>query len=277
MSETSAVLDAARSHDRDRYLSALLAPTIAQDDLVVLAAYFGELKRIPLVARETEIGEVRFQWWRDTLASPGAASGHPVADGLMALAERRSLPRELLLAPLEGYARELYEDGVSRAGDVSLYAEETEGAAIRLALAVLGGPEAKAAELSVEPAGRALALTRLALTLPQHLSHGRLPLPESLVTEAGDPRPNGRPEASAVARKLSELLAAEVRRQLADFRASEGRLGANIFSAFLPLCLADPYLNAILKPGRDVLRDVADISPLSRVMRLWFAHWRGRA
>jgi phytoene synthase len=49
-----------------------------------------------------------------------------------------------------------------------------------------------------------------------------------------------------------------------------------LFTAFLPLSLVAPYLKSVLAPGRDVLADVADISPLSRVMRLWFAHWRGR-
>jgi phytoene synthase len=47
-------------------------------------------------------------------------------------------------------------------------------------------------------------------------------------------------------------------------------------AAFLPLSLVEPYLKAAVKPKRDVLVDLADISPLSRVMRLWFAHWRGR-
>lgn len=275
MDEATPVLEAARSYGRDRYLSALLAPADAQQDLVVLAAYFGELARIPLSIRQAEVGEIRFQWWRDALSS-GVTSGHPVADAVLKIAERRSLSSDLVLAPLEGYSRELYEDGIADIPELSHYAEETDGAAIRLALAIIQGPEVKAAEPSVEPAARALALTHLALTLPQHVAHGRLPLPVDFVEQAGDPRTLGPVEASAAARKLSELLADGAIQELATFRAGQQDLAGGSFSAFLPLCPVEPYLKAVLKPKRDVLRDAADISPLSRVMRLWFAHWRGR-
>ena len=105
------VLDAARSFDRDRYLAALLAPNEARADLVVLAAYLGEIKRVPLLAREAAIGEIRLQWWRDALSSEGA-SGHPVADAMREVARRRLIDPGLLILPIEGYGRELYEDGV---------------------------------------------------------------------------------------------------------------------------------------------------------------------
>ncbi|HEX2843554.1 squalene/phytoene synthase family protein [Hyphomicrobium sp.] len=275
MDEATPVLEAARTHGRDRYLSALLAPADAQQDLVVLAAYLGELARIPLSTRQAEVGEIKFQWWRDALSS-GATSGHPVADAVLALAERKSLSSDLVLAPIEGYSRELYEDGISDVPELSQYAQETDGAAIRLALAIAEDDGNNSAEPSIEPAGRALALTRLALTLPQHVAHGRLPLPVDFIEQAGDPRSLGPVEASAAARRLSELLADGAIQELATFRAGQQNLARGAFSAFLPLCLVEPYLKAVLKPKRDVLRDAADISPLSRVMRLWFAHWRGR-
>ena len=63
------VRDAARAYDRDRYLSALLAPSRARDDLVVLAAYLGEIQRVPLMIREALAGEIRLQWWRDALSA----------------------------------------------------------------------------------------------------------------------------------------------------------------------------------------------------------------
>ncbi len=275
MSNAQAVQQAARSFNRDRYLSALLAPGPAQQDLVTLAAYFGELKRIPIAAREAEIGEIKFQWWRDVLAA-GSPTGHPIADAVIEIAARRALPRDLLVAPLEGYARELYEDGIADTTELARYGEETEGAAIRLGLAVLGDTKTGSADLLSEPAARCLALTRLALTLPEHLAHGRLPVPANLVAETGDPRSMGRSEASGAARNISQSLADQARLAGDAFRAGQARVSSDAFSVFLPLCLVAPYFRAMIKPSRDVLRDVADISPLSRVMRLWFAHWRRR-
>lgn len=269
------VMDAARAYDRDRYLSALLAPAAAREDLVVLAAYLGEIKRIPLAVRDPAIGEIRLQWWRDAL-SPGLVSGHPVADAVLDLQRRRSLDRDLLLAPIEGTSRELYEDGIQDGPEFAQYAEETEGTAIRLTLAVLGGPNVRKADGFVEPAAQALMLTRLALTLPQHLALGRLPLPADFPSDQRDPRGAGAEEAKEAARGLILSLAEEATRALAQYRNLETRPGADLMAAFLPLSLVEPYLKAAVKPGRDVLVDVADISPLSRVMRLWFAHWRGR-
>ncbi len=269
------VIESARNYERDRYLSALLAPAEARADLVTLAAYLGEIKRIPLLARDPTVGEIRLQWWRDTLAGSGEPSGHPVADAVTELAQRRSLRRDLLLAPLEGYSRELYEDGIRDGRELSLYAEETDGAAIRLALAILGAPNAQDAEQAVDPAARALALTRLALSLPQHLAHGRRPLPEEFASRAHDPRGGGPSEAREATDILTRLLAEEAFAALKGFRDGKGRMDSGLVTAFLPMCLVEPYLKSLLKPGRDVLLEVADISPLSRVVRLWFAHLRG--
>jgi phytoene synthase len=273
-----AVRDAARSHDRDRFLSALLAPRDRRGDLVALAAFMGEIKRVPLAVHDAAIGEIRLQWWRDALEAraSGAATGHPVADALLDVARRRGVPSDLLLAPLEGFSRELYEDGVRDDRELDDYAYETEGAAIRLALAVLGGPEARGAERAVDAAARALALTRLALTLPQHVAQGRLPLPDSWVARARDPRGLAQSEARDAVRALTDLLVEEARKALLAYRSGQKRVAGQALAAFLPVSLVEPYLKAASRPGRDALLEVADISPLSRVARLWFAHWRGK-
>jgi len=276
-SSPSALLrGSAREHDPDRYLSALLAPKEACADLVVIAAYLGEIKRIPLIARDAAIGEIRMQWWRDVLegdAGPGKQTGHPVADALTDLARRGGLSRELLLAPLDGYGRELYEDGISDDAAFGRYAEETEGAAIRLACSVLGRP---GDERLTGEASLALASTRLALTLPQHVAHGRLPLSAGIREMAPDPRGEARIAASGAVSVLTGHLADTALAARDRFQAGQGRLPRACFPAFLPLALVGAYAKALSRPGRDALLEIADISPLSRVSRLWFAHWRRR-
>ena len=276
-SGTQPVYDAARTFERDRYLSALLAPAETRDDLVTLAAYLGELQRIPLLANDVTIGEIRLQWWRDALqAAPDVASGHPVADAVRELVARRGLSMETWLVPIEGRSRELYEDGIRDEDELLAYADETEGSAFRIARGLIAGAEPpETAEFS-RNAGPALAFARLALSLPQHLALGRLPLPAAFVGRARDPRGADEGVARGAARELSLLLAVEARAYLARFRGDQTRLGGRELAAFLPLCLVEPYLQAALKPGRDALLELADISPLSRVVRLWFARWRGR-
>jgi phytoene synthase len=269
------VWDAARDYAYDRYLSALLAPRAAQPDLVVLAAFFGEIRRIPLIVADAAAAEIRLQWWRDALGPHAPASGHPVADAMLELKSRRGLPDDLVLLPLvEGYSRELYEDGIATAADLSRYADETEGVAIRLALQVLGANE-RDYDTLIEPAGRALALAHLALSLPQQLALGRLPLPPEYI-DGRDPRALGPQEARDATRHCLMKLGDEAAAALKRFQIQQTRLPRGFSAAFLPLCLVAPYFKSMLKANRDVLTDVADISPLSRVTRLWFAHWRGR-
>lgn len=269
------VRDAARTYDRDRYLSALLAPGKARDDCVVLAAYLGEIQRVPLMTREALAGEIRLQWWRDALAAD-SASGHPVADALRETVRRRGLDMAAVLAPIEGYGRELYEDGLQDLREFDAYVGETEGAALRLALDIVGIDRGALPPDVLDTGARALALTRLALTLPQHLAHGRLPVPAEYVRFARDPRGCSAAEAREAARAIMGELAREARTALARFRVQSAGLGREALGAFLPLALAESYLAAALAPGRDVLDAIADISPLSRVWRLWFAHWRAR-
>ncbi len=149
-SETDAVRDAARSLGFDRYLSALLAPRGVRDDLIALAAYLGELARIPLTVVDPQIAEIRLEWWRGAVEgfASGADTGNPVADAMGRAARRFELPVDLLLLPIEGRSRELYEDGIPDRSAFEAYFDETEGAAFRLALRMLGVNAAGVSELA---------------------------------------------------------------------------------------------------------------------------------
>lgn len=63
------VRDTARTYAPDRYLAALLAPKSYRDDLIILAAFLGEMERIPKIVREPALGEIRLQHNRGGTAS----------------------------------------------------------------------------------------------------------------------------------------------------------------------------------------------------------------
>ena len=95
---SEAVRAAARELDYDRYLAALLAPARARDGLMALAAFHGEIARIPLTVREPGVGDIRLQWWRDALATPAAiATGNPVADAMRDVVRAQALPVDTLV------------------------------------------------------------------------------------------------------------------------------------------------------------------------------------
>ena len=85
------IRESARLNESDRYISALLAPRAARDDLITLAAYLGEVRRIALTVSETALGEIRLQWWRDVLSA--GAQVWPCISGLI---DRYSVPSLLL-------------------------------------------------------------------------------------------------------------------------------------------------------------------------------------
>lgn len=277
MREGEAIRQAARTHAIDWYLAALLAPRPARDDLITLAAFAGEVERIPLTVSEPALAAVRLQWWWEAIenGAGGALSGNPVADTLTDVARRRNFPADLLTLPLAGRERELESNAIADGAEFEDYLDETWGTAFRLAARTLAGNDTAAPDTLYRRAAAAYGRMRLALDLPRYLARGLLPLPASLLQE-GDPRMLPETEARAAARQLVASLCDEAREALAASRAALESAPAAMRPAFLPLALVEPYLRALEKPDHDPLREIADISPLTRVARLWLANMRGR-
>src|SRR5215469_901092 len=113
-----------RAADKDRYLASLFAPTEARPHLHALNAFASEIARVRAAAREPLPGEIRLQWWRDTLAGEawGDASANPVAAALLDTVARCGLPRERLTALIDGHAFDLYDDAMVSLADLDAYA-----------------------------------------------------------------------------------------------------------------------------------------------------------
>ena len=82
------IRDSAVRTEPDRYLAATLAARPVRPALAAIAAFASELARIPATVSEPTLGDIRLQWWRDTLAAGRASqrrvlSGHPIADALV--------------------------------------------------------------------------------------------------------------------------------------------------------------------------------------------------
>jgi 15-cis-phytoene synthase len=275
-----AVVASARAGEPDRYLAALLAPPAARSGLLALAAFAGEIARVPYIASsEPAIGEIRLQWWRDALqpADEAARTGNPVADALRAAARYHALPRALLLDIIE--ARSLDVAGEAMADDAALHRQlwKSEGALFALAGRILAPDAEVAIDAAAAASGHAYGLTRLLLDLPRTLSRGRVPVPQSRLAAAGVTR--AELLAAEDGRKVTDLLAGlrdEVRTSLVASRQCVANLPREARTAFLPLALVQSYLRALERPGRDLLRAPVELMPLTRVVRIAMAHWLGR-
>lgn len=266
------VRDAARANAPDRYLAALLAPRAYRDDLVALAAFVGEIERIPRIVREPALGEIRLQWWRDWLENlqSGAATGNPVADRTAETIARRALPSAPFSDLLEARATDFYADPVPDQKTFTAYLDQTETGPFRLAAAIAGVVPDAATEAILIPAARAYGTTRCLLRLPLATARGRWPLPgeAELIDAARIADPAIRFAAEQSRRAAIEFARAE----LALLRMQGRGLPRNLLAALLPVALIEPYLQALERED-DWLHTQVEISPLTRVWRLWRG-WR---
>ncbi|HXF55233.1 MAG TPA: squalene/phytoene synthase family protein [Hyphomicrobiaceae bacterium] len=270
---------AARAYERDRYLAALLAPRTLQLDLIALAAFGGEVARIPAFVNEPMMGEVRLRWWRDALAevAAGNSTGHPVADAVGATVRRHRLPTGLLEGFIEATALRLYE--VAPADDEALrsYLGDTEGALFALTWRILAGADGGSEPEFLAMAGQAYGLARLVYEFSALLAQGRTLVPLSRLENHGisvaELCSGVRPHDTAA---LLAEIAADARRNLAAVAPILSRVARPLRTALLPIALVEPYLRFQQRGNLNRPDRTADISPLTRVWRIWWAHRTGR-
>jgi phytoene synthase len=281
------ILAAARAHDPDRYLSALLTGEPERHDLMTLIAFDAEIARIADRVSEPMLGEIRLQWWRDQLqpllsSNPGMGrTGHTIADAMLELVSRRGLPGGLVHGLVDARSFDVAREPMADMRGLVTYLGKTEGALCGLSARILGAPEGDALEAAADAAGRALGLTRVLRYLPRDLSHGIRLLPADLLARHGLsaadlPRGSaGEAGGSDTLRPVIRSLAADAVQACEQARRHVRTLPKEALPAFLPLALVPRYLAVLGKPGHHPSRDIAELNPLGRIVRLWLAHLRG--
>ena len=249
---------AARQLDRDRYLAALLAPQHARDSLMALAAFHGEIARVPLTVTEPAIGDIRLQWWRDALLTPaGTATGNPIADAMRETMREHALSGEVLIEIIDAYAHMLEAGTMTTTAAIEAHIEATQGVVFRAAGQVLGSAAAPVGSM-LAAAAQSYGRVQLLRALPLLVSKGRNPF--------GD---------ADIAASVQSLLT-QAKAELAKARQLATAAPATILPAILPLALVEPYLAALEGVGSHVAGQRADISPITRVWRLLKASTLGR-
>lgn len=259
---------ALRRSDPDRYLSTLYAPQPVRGDLETLYRFNAEIAAIRDRIREPLPGEVRIQWWRDALAGGGAAAGgYPLAEALLAVIERHSLPLDAFDRYLDARIFDLYDDPMPTRSDLEGYCGETASALIQLAALMLEPEAAPAFAAAAGHAGCAQAIAGLVRLLPLHRARGQCYVPADILAAAGASRDDivAAGDGEAASRAVGAFVELG-REHAARFEAEAKGMPASLRPAFLPASLARPYLERAAAAGPAVLREVADLSVLRR-------HW----
>ena len=270
---------AARAYEQDRYLAALLAPRDARADLIAIAAFAGEIARIPSYVTEPMMGEIRLQWWRDALAaaSRSEVTGHPIADAVGAAVRRNGLAQGVLEEFTRAMSVRLSDAPPADDQALRSFLARTEGALFALAWRILSGLDAGGDPELLTSAGHTYGLARIACEFPALLAEGRTLFPQTRLDEHGLTleilRSGGRAEE---VRALLGEAAAEARSNLTVIAPVLRRAARPLRTALLPLALVEPYLRSLEMQRYDRAGRIADVSPFTRVWRIWLAHRIGR-
>ncbi|WP_309085409.1 phytoene/squalene synthase family protein [Chelativorans sp.] len=253
-----------RQADPDRYLSALYAPAEKRGAIFALYAFNAEIAAVRDRVSQPLTGEMRLQWWRDTLANahnPAAMGESPLAAALLDTIRAYRLPVETLQDMLEARIFDLYDDPMPSRTDLEGYCGETASALIQLSALVLDAEAAARTAALAGHAGCAQAITGLLRLLPIHRRRGQCYIPLDLLQAVGtspDALLSGADAAGAT--RAIAAMAALAREHLNAFRQGAGKIPAPLRAAYLPLALTEAYLDRIQSGAIDPLEESAALA-----------------
>lgn len=269
-------LDEVRRHDHDRYLTALFLPAERRAAALALYAFNLEIARTREIVSEPLLGQIRLQWWRETIEGlfEGTPREHPVVDALGAAIKDHALPREHLESLIDAREADLEDTPPRDLAALEAYARETSGGLSALVMSCLSDSNDAAID-AARLIGTAWAIIGLARAVGFHAQTQRVYIPEDLLSEYEverrrlfdlKPSPGLNLAIEAMVARADELLN--------QARARSGDIAKPARRGLMLAGLADRHIAAIRKVDHDPFEiPAARPAPLLR-LTLWA--WAGR-
>jgi phytoene synthase len=261
-----------RREDRDRWLASLFVPRERRPHIHALYAFSLELARVNEIVSEPLLGEIRLQWWRDALEGAGEAKANPVAAALLDTLARFDLPKAPLLELIVARGHDLYGDPIQSIDALETYTNATCANLFHLAALILDGAEAGASRDAALHAGIAYGIVGLIRALPWHCARGQVFVPVEILQAHGASRDDfvaGHASPGVLAALADLHVLARAHKNI--FYAGLPGLPEKSRPAFLPVCLCEPYLRLMEKPGFDPFKAVVELPQWRRQWILWRA------
>jgi 15-cis-phytoene synthase len=266
--------DLVRTGDKDRFLASLFAPEAARKHLHALYAFNIEVSRIPELVSDTSVGEIRYQWWLDTVDAIYHAEDqqHPVAQSLALAIKAGDLPKHALQNLVKAKIFDLYADPMPSMADLEGYLGETSSALIQMASLVLGRDEGLESAEAAGLAGVAYGLAGIMRSLPRQRAMARCYVPLDMLQQrdasASDVIANENEVSLSIV--LSELRE-KIRLRLEQARKLAWTIKPSVMPAFLHVSLTEAYLNKLDSVRSGVLKSGAEIAQWRKQWILWKA------
>jgi len=265
-----------RRHDPDRFATAAAAPPLERRGLVAVYALNLELARTREVVSEAMLGEIRLQWWRDSIEEifDGQPKQHFVVQALAEAHARAPFSRAHFDALIDARAGDLYDEQVRSLHELEAYAAGTSSRLVHLALEALGVSDI-AAHAAGRHVGIAWALVGLLRAVPFHAARRRLYLPLGMLAAAGlEPEEIYRGRSSAALAEICSEIAGLAQEQLREARALGPALPRAALPALLPAVLASRYLKHLAKRRFDPFGPPVELGSVERPWHLALAAYR---
>jgi phytoene synthase len=268
----------ARAHARDQWLSALYASAKARGALFALASFDYEIRHALKRAHNSTLAAIRLAWWREAISGQrqAEAAGNPVTLALLAAVDAYALPQAWLEAMLNARLEEIAPEDDFDLAAFRAFADESEGARLKLAARIAAGGEDADSAAAHAPAGMALALTRVLKDLPFKAGSAPTLIPTDIAGRHGasvadfDAR-RATPGVIGACAELRSL----ARDELAEAERRLKKSAPSILPAFIPLGPLRLDLDRLDRNSDHPFDAVSEASPLRRQWAIW--RWaRGR-
>jgi 15-cis-phytoene synthase len=263
-----------RERDSDLFLASLFLPEEKRSVIQALYLFAAEVARVPFVVSEPALGEIRLQWWHDTVDAifHGDAQDNPVAQGLSEAVRAGDLPKHALQDLIKAHQFDLYSDPMPSMNDLEAYLGETQSAVIQMTAAILNFDDALECAEASGLAGVAYGLATLLGALPHWLARHSNFIPADMMRARGLDLTKLRDRQFEAARGvvLAELRE-HARARLNQARKLAWTIKPSLKPAFLHVALTEPYLERIRKVGTRLSRRPVELAQWRRQWILWKA------
>ena len=239
-------------HDHDRFQTALFAAAGYREALFALYAFNYEIARVRETVSEPALGQIRLQWWRESIAAAfegGPVRRHIVAGPLTAAIRAHGLTRAHFDRLIDAREGDLDETPLASLAALGEYAEATSARLVFLALETLGVRDPTAEEAGFH-VGIAYALAGLLRAMPYRARIAPAVVP-------------------------AEVAAAALR-HLALARALRASIARSALPALLPAIVAERWLKRLARGGFDPFDSALTARDPLQSWRLAIASLRNR-
>ncbi|XP_078690005.1 NADH dehydrogenase (ubiquinone) complex I, assembly factor 6-like [Branchiostoma floridae x Branchiostoma belcheri] len=242
-------MDLVRKHDYENYLCVLLLPSAAHQAAFAVRAFNVELALVRDSVTDKNIGKMRMQFWKDTLADiyQERPPQQPVAQELAKAVDSCGLTKRWFSRILDNRIENLDDQPHRNLSALEDYSEQTVSSVLYLTLEILGIKDVHA-DHAASHIGKAIGICTALRAAPYLANRRRVFLPMDVMIQCGVSQEDivrGRQDQKV--KDVMYEIASLSHSHLEKARSLKKDVPKKSMSAFLPALSCDFYLKRIQK------------------------------